>query len=141
MGNKNKVFFLDHESGAGLTNKLRLRVQRSTDAAGGGPTHRWFDLHSTYNTETEEWEVDDVPISESDIKAIRLMCKIAVTLPPSGAAGDAIRDVMRAQWGDGVTEQAMAVFTNDGTEDADAGEAVFGILGGLALIAGIGGDT
>ena len=141
MGNKNKVFGFDWEAGGTLENRLRLRAQRSQDGTEGGPSHRWFDVHSVYDAETETWSVDDVPVSEADIKALRLMCKIAVTLTPSGAAGDAIRDVMRATWGDDVTTKCMAVLTNDGTEDADAGMAAFANLQALAQLAGIGGDA
>ncbi len=147
MGAKDRFgFTIVYEDIAGLTNKLRLQVAVSGDGSIGetGPFHRWADVHSHYDETEEAWVLDEEAVSERDAQAVRTiqrLCIIAETWTGADLSGigDAIRGVMRAAWGEAVTDHIMAVVTNNNTEvEAGVGailklESAKGIGAGVAL--------
>ena len=135
MGSLDRRFGLDHEDGAGLTHKVRLRFDRSHDgsAEGHALAHAYVDVHATFD-EYGVQTVLDVPVTAADREAYRLMCKIAATY--GMASGAALEALIVAQWGEDVKNAAFGVLMGSGTGDAAFAAMVEQLAAAHLLIVG-----
>lgn len=118
MGSLNRKIHIDHEGGASLTHRARLRFERSQDGSVEGLPlfHGYVDVHATFDPETGAQTVVDTPITDADRRAVRLMAKVATEY---GMDGGAILDaIIKTAWGEDVRSHAFALLIGDGTGDA-----------------------
>lgn len=147
MGAKNQIGFVRTiERGsiaAGLSPGALVRIQiaRSQDGTEGGPSHAWVDVHSHYDETEEVWVLDDEPINERDLIALRMFQRLCIMAGMNDGLrgqflGDALRGVMRWAWGESVTDHIMNTLT-EGETDMDALVAVMIIERANGVAAGV----
>lgn len=147
MGAKNQIGFVRTiERGsiaAGLSPGALVRIQiaRSQDGTEGGPSHAWVDVHSHYDETEEVWVLDDEPINERDLIALRMFQRLCIMAGMDEGLGaqflpDAIRGVMKWAWGEAVTNHIMNTITL-GDTDMDALFAVLIIERANGIAAGV----
>ena len=137
MGSLDRRFGLDHDDAAGLTHPIRLRFDRSCDgtATGHPLAHAYADVHS--HLDGEAWVIDDEPVNALDLKTVRILCTLATTYDLGGPLLDALREVMRAAWGDDVKDRILAVFIGDDEDPMGAASALVALLKANAPIYGV----
>jgi len=119
-----------------FTNYKRFRFDASS---AGTPSHTYADIHSELVDDV--WTDLDVPVTAADRNAVIAMGALSLKYRSTGnfgGLGDAIRGIMRCQWGDDVADHIMAVLTIDGTDVEDGFMAALDLLEDYATDHGVG---
>ena len=121
---------------ATFTNYKRFRFDASS---AGTPSHAYADVHA--ELVDDEWVDLDVPVTAADRNAVIAMGALSLKYRSGGnfgGLGDAIRGIMRCQWGDDVADHIMSVITLNGTDEEGGFMAALDLLEDYATDHGVG---